>query len=629
MKSRQTRLTLLGLALGVLFALFLAPQTRWLVRPQLLPGLINDVQGRRQFVQDHRDDYLAQLAGAPPVSVSQNPAETQYADHLRYARSLVPRFPESASLRANILRYATQTIRLNRPDSSGNLLSGKPDPPPDPKRDGPPPTPAQLAAFDVDAAAGERLDPNNAYFPFMRAVGLFAGRRDAEGLVAVTRAGTKTAWREYYEDEAEGGWRILDGVYGHREALGSMAISAGLLFPHYQLLRAVARLVTVKAVREEQAGRGEQGLALRRSVARCGDLMRAESHSYIGILVGIAISAVSRNRPGGAAPISLGPGAPASAEIYDRLAQKRLDAYCEYVTRLGHPDAAREARAQESAAEQVRHPAFDTFAFGTRLNSLTRLAVSLAAGWVLAANLLLLLLLVLAAWGLSRLPRICDRRPLPAGAAVGVWAVLFLSLVGVLGKLGARDAGQEDVWGTVFTLAILGLIPLAAFSLYAVFQTAFRPILGRVMLAGLLTLAPLAVFTGLAAWQARGAEALLTSASQILPLSSSDGASNLQPNAQAQLLLGIAFGTALPLLLAVVLGIAARVKRVPASVGLVEGFRDWAPLLLFALTILYGSLTLWTVRQEDAVNYGLTRSLHGEGQYLAELTGKPWPGPVR
>lgn len=49
------------------------------------------------------------------------------------------------------------------------------------------------------------------------------------------------------------------------------------------------------------------------------------------------------------------------------------------------------------------------------------------------------------------------------------------------------------------------------------------------------------------------------------------------------------------------------------------------PPLVCALMLVYGGLTLWTVQQEARANYGSERSLHGEGQYLAEVTGQAWP----
>ena len=598
------------------------------MRPQLLPGLISDAQAQQRFVRDHPDDYPVQLAGPPAAPASPYPAETQYAGQLRYARGLVPRFPDSPSLRANLLRYATQTVRLSRPDSSGNLLSGKPDPAPDPKRDGPPPTPALLAAFDADAAAGERLDPDNAYFPFMRAVGLFAANRDAEGLAAVTRAGTRTAWREYGEDEVVGRWRVLDGVYERREAVRSMGVAAALLFPHYQVLRGAARLVTVKAVQEEQAGHRERGLALRRSVARCGDLMRAKGTSLITNFVGISITMISRLRPGGAAAIPLTSAAVSSPAGGSRLEQERLDLYCEYVTRLGRPDAAQEARAQDEDGARVRRLPFGTFLYSSRFQDFWRLTVSLVAGGVLVTLLAFLLLLGLAAWGLGRLPRLRERRPLPAGASFGAWAALVLSGSALFFF---HDTPPEDAWGVVFTVGVLLFVPLSLLSLYAVRRPLFRRPFGQAVLAGLVTLAALGVLGALAAWGARGATDTLAAGQQIQELSGEED--DIGSGAFAVRMLWIfatlACLTVFPFLLAVALGIAARVKRVPVSSGLVGGFRLWVPPLVCLLAALYGGLTLWTVRQEDAVNYGLTRSLHGEGQYLAELSGEPWPGPVR
>ena len=634
MKSRQTRLSLLGLALGVLLALVITPQTRWLVRPQLALGLTDDAQRQRRFVRDHPDDYSVQLAALPPgpPSPSQDSSldqsAEQSADQLRHARSLVPRFPENPSLRANLLRYAAPGLYLPRAESSSNFLSGKPDVPPHPGRDAPPTPAAQLAAFDADAAAGEKLDPDNAYFPFMRAVGLFAARRDADGLAAVTRAGTKTAWREYYADEVEGGWRILDGVDGRHEAVAGMAAWGRLLFPHYQSLRDVALLVTARAVRQEQAGRPEEGLALRRSLARCGDLMRAESKSYIGTLVGIAVTTNSQLRPGGAAPILPAPGTSSSPDINARLLQDRLDAYCNYVTRLGHPEAAREAQAQAKAAEQVRHItlAIAKYGFGSSFQDVTRLTALLVISWALVADMALLLLLGLAAVVLGRLPRMRARRPLPAGAAVGVWVALLL---GAALPLLSKDTRPEEAEGLILMGAVFLFVPLALLSIYAVLRPAFRRPFGRAVLSGAVTLAALSALSLVAARGMHGADALMTAVGQMLSLSGSDGGPVTDLPDQQRVFLETAFAMALPLLLAVALSIAARVKRVPVSAGLVGGFRVWVPPLVCLLAALYGGLTLWTVRQEDAVNYGLSRSLHGEGQYLAELSGEPWPGPVR
>ena len=534
---KQRPLVYAAVAALVFVILLVVPASHWLVRLEAFPGSLGGGQGRQEFVRSHPRDYQVQLGGQ---------TDYQKQTSVQYARALVLRFPDNPSLRANILRYAMQgEIHLARPEE--NLLSSLAVPAV--SQEGGHNAPADLAAFDADAAAGEHLDPDNAYFPFMRAVGLFAAQRDDEGLAAVKRAGSKHKWREYSDDEVEGRWRISEAVYGGHEGISRMAVAASLLFPHYQGLRAAARLVTVKAVLAEQDGRPEEGLALRLALARSGDLMRAQSTSLIGSLVGIALSAISRSRPGGIPAATRPTDVPAP-----QWAQERLDAYCEYVTHLGHPEAAREARTQEAAGAQVRHLTVDDSVFGSRLPDLARLGVCLAAGWVLAANMLLLLLLSGLALGLSRLDPLRDRvAPSPA-VSLGVGLAVLLAL------------------------------------------------------------------GGLAMWQMHGATSLAQTLTSTAP-----GSDSLQ----SPLAFGLAFGAAFPLLLLLTSGIKALVRHLPLSVGLVEGFRDTAPPLACALALLYGGLTLWTVHQENAVNSGLERSLHGEGQYLAAQTGRPWPGPVR
>lgn len=534
---KQRPLVYAAVAALVFIVLLVVPASHWLVRLEAFPGSLSGGDGRQEFVQSHPNDYQVQIGGQ---------ADYQKQTAVQYARALVPRFPDNPSLRANILRYATQDeIHLARPEE--NLLSSLPVPAVSQEEGHN--APADLAAFDADAAAGEHLDPDNAYFPFMRAVGLFAAQRDDEGLAAVKRAGSKHKWREYSDDEVEGRWRISEAVFGGREGISRMAVAASLLFPHYQGLRAAARLVAVKAVQAEQDGRPEEGLALRLALARSGDLMRAQSTSLIGSLVGIAISAISRSRPGGIPAATRPSDVPA-----DQWAQERLDAYCEYVTHLGHPEAAREARAQAAAAMQVRHLTSSDLTLGSRLPDFARLGISLVVGWVLAANVLLLLLLSGLARVLGRLTPLRDRRAPPPAVSLGVAGAVLLML------------------------------------------------------------------GGLTAWQMHGAVTLVQTLGSTLAG---------RDATQAPLLVGLAFGTAFPLLLLLTSGIKALLRRVPLVVGFVEGFRDTAPPLACALALLFGGLTLWTVHQENAVNSGLERSLHGEGQYLAELTGKPWPSPVR
>lgn len=606
MNTRPTQLTLLGLACGILLALLIAPQTRWLVRAQL-PSLLphHHEQQKQAFVQQHPSDFPVQLGGQ---------ADDSTQSSLVYARSLVAKFPESASLRAYILRQATAAdVHIHR--NENYLVNNDPIPPHQAGSQSLLPTPAHLAEFDADAAAGEQLDPDNAYFPFMRAIGLFAAHRDQEGLAAVQRASLKPIWREYIEDEVEGRWRIIDAVYGGREAISASAVAASVLFPNYAGLRAAARVVLYKAILDEQAGRPEAGLAKRKALGRCGELMAVQSTMFIGNLVGAAINAISRSRPGGALPLRNDPRLSG-----EQSQQKHLEIYCAYVTKIGHPEAATEAQADYQSWQQIHRVGskIGEYAMGIRMTDYFHLGAALFAGWTLLPNVLMLLLLGLTAAGLRRLPRIEARRPLPIGANLGFWS--FVVIVLLIGTMFVSDLGGSFE----FFAALLILTPLAFAALVILFVPHLRHSTATALLSAGVTLGAIGLLAAFAAWQMRGAYDFASILQGFFPQDGSSNNSALS-NKSVQTLLTYALGLAIPLLTAIILSIVSRVKRVPVSVGLVFGFRAVMPPLVFALMLAYGGLTVWTAQQEARANYGLERSLHGEGQYLAEVTGQAWP----
>ena len=577
MNTPQARLTLLGVAFGILLALLISPQTRWLVQmplrvPSSLPG--RDAAARQAVVQAHPTDFQIQLGGQPSMS-AQTPLE--------YDRSLVPRFPGSASLRAKILRDATiREVRLHRDED--DLLQGKTPTPFRPGPNDPVPSPAQLAAFDADAAAGERLDPDNAYFPLMRAVGLFASQRDSEGLAAVQRASAKHVWNEYAADEVEGRWRINREIYGGQEAVAAAAVSASVLFPHYEQLRHAARIVVYKAILDEQAGHAEAGLAKREALARCGDLIGVQAASVIGNLVGVAINRVSHDRPGGAPP-----PAPDTNLTGDQRIQKHLNAFCAYVTKIGHPEAASEARADDKNWQQIHRVTeklTDNY-LGSSMASLIHAAIAFYVDVTLLPNILSVFVLGLIANRLSRLPRIQRREPLPAGAAAGFWSVTVIG--GLLAAFLVSDPDGAFVYAALSILA-----PLGAAGILALAVPRLRRPIQTGLIASAITLAVAGLFGLLAGWR-------------------------------AMTLAWLALCLAVPVLLMIAWSIAALVKHVPFSVKAVENFRAVMPPLVFGLMLVYGGLTLWTVQQEARANSGLEQSLHGEGQHLAQTAGLTWP----
>jgi len=107
------RTTLAGLALGVLLALLLAPQSRWLVRWQLaFAGLtvgtpFSEISTGEQQTQRaaaaHPADFPMQMAALPG---------RDSGSYVASLRTLTPRFGNNPSLYATLLRYELRSDRV-------------------------------------------------------------------------------------------------------------------------------------------------------------------------------------------------------------------------------------------------------------------------------------------------------------------------------------------------------------------------------------------------------------------------------------------------------------------------------------------------------------------------------------
>jgi hypothetical protein len=84
-------------------------------------------------------------------------------------------------------------------------------------------------------------------------------------------------------------------------------------------------------------------------------------------------------------------------------------------------------------------------------------------------------------------------------------------------------------------------------------------------------------------------------------------------------------GLIVPILTIPLLGIAARLRREPYSIGALRCLPTVGLRVVTILLLLYGGIAAETVRQEQAANIALERFLQHEGRYDAELTGQPWP----
>ncbi|MCW3052551.1 MAG: hypothetical protein JWN14_1721 [Chthonomonadales bacterium] len=351
-------------------------------------------------------DYTIQVGGAL-LAASYRPSriggplssqESYESFQDRYGAKLAAvsaHFPGRPGPYAHMLRYMTgSTVRVSRTVEIELFQTGN--------------TPAfgsdrsignrqSWAAFDHAAARGEKLDPDNAYFPMMRAIGLFDAKRDAEGVAAVLRAAQKSRFEDYASEEQDAEWALYLRSYGPTSTLVHQSISISLLLPHFSSLRQVGRVMAYQAEKAERAGRTQEGLALRHAAMRCGVLMREQS-SIIGALVGTSIISSQATGPGGAPVVA--PSADLSNE--DKIAE-RSDLYLDYLHKIGAEEEARWFTVQEDRNREVR-----ALVAGANREHRLEGAVRLPALWtldmLLLANTLTMLLLCTAAAVCARIP---------------------------------------------------------------------------------------------------------------------------------------------------------------------------------------------------------------------------------
>lgn len=642
------RLRFAGVALGVLAALLVWPGTRWLVRTQaacIIPGPATawsaasglnsggpGAVARLTHAEAARlpEDYPVQLADAVLVGHSVGYMRNEKIVNLR---NLARRFPTRPSVYANTLRFATQGPVLMHRDEGNVMVTGAPEHTNARQSD-----PAQIAAFDRDAAEGERLDPENAYFPMMRAIGLFDAHRDAEALQALHRAAYKPLWIEYYEDELEGEIRLHNRMFGDSGILPKVGFYAALLLPQYAQLRGVSRLATALAMKAEQSGHVEQGLAIREDVLRCSGLIRSEGRTVIGNLVGSAMAIVALQRPGGApvidpkphrSPID-GPSEPVyvnaktGKEMRDRLAAQ-FDAF---LKQSGHSELSARAHAEMDAAGEVREIAVknrDHDVFGVTLWQLglswwTDVQLLCAALWTLALGAVA----ALVYW---------RSRGLRSGRALPYWASRGITL----GSVAALLSGVVAIPAAKPTTLLWAGSVLICGILAAALPAASRADRARALGAYAAALVASGCFLMLFAWHVNAAVDPMRKVVVMLMFGGEQGAEPVDRGFQMMFMgssmadLGyhlatVAAAAIVPIVAALTFWFAGKVNRVPLSVALVRGFRGCAVPIACALLLAYAALLPITLRLESTTDEGVRNSLRHEGRYFASLSGAEWPG---
>ncbi len=643
--ARKINVRLAGCGAGLLLALLLAPASRRLFLAQAgmtvpIPANMASVSGSQLGInhdyfhgeiatpaahaaaRQHPDDLQMQIADACTLAPNKNEVYSRPPmmhsfpsdQKVQNLRSLEGRFADRPALYANILRYASAGPVHVRHEAEQCILDGTPLAEMSKQMERSPAELAQeavlYAAYDHDAAQGERLDPDNAYFPFMRAVGLFGAHRDDEAIASMTRAAHRSLWREYYNDEPMGAWKLQDTAFVNNSALFHSLSAVALLFPQYSQMRGAARVTIYTAMQAEQAGRVKEGLALREDVTRLGSLMRVQSSSLIGVMVGDALTDNALDRPNCLPAIRYNDRTIAS----DR-ARRRIQ-FDDYLRRMGAQDAASTFHAAQQAGDEVR----DVIRAGEDSQSFDKPLRTLLLWWTADILALSNILWLLVSGGFACLAARNSR--IKAGLALPLYARFALPL-GLLGGVLAapfllpnasplfnRISGDDRTW------MLLAGIALAALTFPA--ETHSERLRRIATFACGLPVG--AALTGFCVWQGSGLASLVLLSDVLLNLSGASSSAGFTLSANILWLTPCVSGL-------ILLGIVtmSRACRVPLSVGLTRGFRGLMVPICAGLFLMYGVLLLFTIRAERSVQYRLDRTLEDEGQVIADLSGKQWP----
>ncbi len=200
--------------------------------------------------------------------------------------------------------------------------------------------------FDSYCMAGERLDPQNAFFYYMRSISLFIRHRDSDALRQIEIASQKPEYNDYFSLEDQYLVHTVDKITGGENVLVRFYTYAGVIFPEYADCSASARIAIHKACLLEQKGNFQAGFVIRRAVRKYGTLMSEDSKVDIGNLVGIAITGIAMDGF---------PGYPANTNPYNpTIFDTRVKAYSDYLKNIHHPNEAADYLQQFKLSNTIR-----------------------------------------------------------------------------------------------------------------------------------------------------------------------------------------------------------------------------------------------------------------------------------
>ncbi|BCM90222.1 hypothetical protein IAD21_02073 [Abditibacteriota bacterium] len=158
-----------------------------------------------------------------------------------------------------------------------------------------PPTTVLLKSWFAATARGAKLEPNNTFWDWVQIMGLLAANRDDEVWPVLRAARNKTGYDDHVNDGALARLRVAQQQI-IISPVGQIGIASATLFPHYAAMREAARQISDDASGLRLSGepaKQKQALEGLRDFAQLARVMRRESKSFIGSLVGMAMESIA------------------------------------------------------------------------------------------------------------------------------------------------------------------------------------------------------------------------------------------------------------------------------------------------------------------------------------------------
>jgi hypothetical protein len=508
--------------------------------------------------------------------------------------------------------------------------------------------------FLRSAEKGEQRDPNNAFFPWMKSIGLFALQRDEEAITALHRAAQCATFDDYSDIEARAQLARLYESLGKVKAVTQFTHLKTLAYPHYTALHTHARLVMGLAVRKEQSGDKTGGMVLRRDLASLSQTLQRGAHNDVGKLLGIVCEQTAYQYPAGLelpspqravniGEMPAGYGAPAADNTTSNTASTMT--VSDLASTETEKEVLRKARQwrayalAQGAPELADRPAllYHKAKWTERLQSAAseRLTSSLetsATHDLLAASALtmsvFLLLLGGIFWGFSKFTRIREGKPAHRMVAWGAVLNATYPMIGYPRVLLSENTGialyaAGTISGTLLGIALTRLVSAEGSWVRRIglFITTLLVPIGILALLAWLLAPSMAIpltylrmtqglelyYYGCADW---GKPAHILSDPQVLLVMPQ--LALISPKVFLFSLIWL-----IPVLLLLGLTIASCVRRVPVTVGITRGFVRWALPIASLLILAFALTAFYRTRAHDQVRDEIHQMTQQEGTILS------------